>query len=343
MAEYNDCLDKQRVKEPGIILGNEGPNEDSHDIKLGNDEDYNESQGSTENEGPSHYNNIIHHKDKAVSVSCQNSEDLSKNRILTTPPISDSESMIEDQNLSTDDNDSKTIISENLTQSLSNDCQDSKTSLNGSPSIDTDDADTPQNVCRICYGNDEEEQLVAPCKCLGTVQYMHESCLLTWLKSGATHCELCKTNYNFKRILKPYSERKWPNVRSWHIGWIVKELVLLDWFHFLETVLCCITLMLINRMASYDLVYQFALIALFELFYYGLNIWSCFYLLFYTRWSALNLEVHVLNYNCDEDQTSYRKFSDFLISGLESYTSLLRKNRRLRMVVNSIEEHDFAA
>lgn len=57
----------------------------------------------------------------------------------------------------------------------------------------------------------------------------------------------------------------------------------------------------------------------------------------------MNLEVHVLNYNCDEDQTSYRKFSDFLISGLESYTSLLRKNRRLRMVVNSIEEHDFAA
>ena len=63
-----------------------------------------------------------------------------------------------------------------------------------------------QSVCRICYGNDDEEELLAPCKCLGTVQFIHESCLLTWLKSGATQCELCKANYRFHRMLRPYQE-----------------------------------------------------------------------------------------------------------------------------------------
>jgi len=63
-----------------------------------------------------------------------------------------------------------------------------------------------QNVCRICYGHDDEEELLAPCNCLGTVQFIHESCLLTWLKSGATQCELCKTNYQFQRTLRPYQE-----------------------------------------------------------------------------------------------------------------------------------------
>lgn len=121
----------------------------------------------------------------------------------------------------------------------------------------------------------------------------------------------------------------------------MKELVLLDWFHFLETVLCCITLIMINRMASYDLVYQFALIFLFELFYYGLNIWSCFYLLAYERWASLNLEVRILNFSSDE--VVRRDLFSMVVSGLESYKSLLKKNRRLRMVINSIEENELLA
>lgn len=73
---------------------------------------------------------------------------------------------------------------------------------------DTEDSETDfqQDLCRICYGNDDEEELLAPCKCLGTVEHIHESCLLTWLKSGATTCELCNTSYRFRRIVKPYSK-----------------------------------------------------------------------------------------------------------------------------------------
>lgn len=94
-------------------------------------------------------------------------------------------------------------------------------------------------------------------------------------------------------------------------------------------------------MASYDLLYQFALIALFELFYYGLNIWNCFYLLTYERWSQLNVKVHVLNFASEE--TVHKNFCGYVVSALENYRGLLKKNRRLRMVVNSIEENELLA
>lgn len=77
---------------------------------------------------------------------------------------------------------------------------------NSEENIDSDNDTEKQDTCRICYANDDDEELLAACKCLGTVQYQHESCLLTWLKSGATQCELCHTNYRFKRIVKPYKE-----------------------------------------------------------------------------------------------------------------------------------------
>lgn len=86
--------------------------------------------------------------------------------------------------------------SDNKVENINNDTDDN----------DSDNDTEKQDTCRICYGNDDEEKLLAPCRCLGTVQYQHESCLLTWLKSGATQCELCNTNYRFKRIVKPYQE-----------------------------------------------------------------------------------------------------------------------------------------
>lgn len=210
--------------------------------------------------------------------------------------------------------------------------------IEDSTGVDTIWDTANQNVCRVCYGNEEEEVLLAPCKCLGTVKYIHESCLLKWLKSREPQCEICHMNYQFHRELRPHSQRKWPNIGSWHLASIVKELVLLDWFHFLETVICCVVLVLINRMSSFDVVYQFALIALFELFYYGLNIFSCFYLLYYQRWSQLNLIVRILNH--DKNQPRDYRLATFLYAGLENYAILLRKNRRLRLVVNAIEEVD---
>ena len=39
-------------------------------------------------------------------------------------------------------------------------------------------------TCRICLGDEEEEEadnpLIAPCKCTGTMGYLHKDCLREW-------------------------------------------------------------------------------------------------------------------------------------------------------------------
>jgi len=62
-----------------------------------------------------------------------------------------------------------------------------------------------KNTCRICYCNDNEVEspLLIPCKCAGTMKYIHFSCLETWLKSKSVlksnENEIC-SSYNLKQI-----------------------------------------------------------------------------------------------------------------------------------------------
>eukprot|EP00445_Apocalathium_hangoei_P042596 CAMPEP_0203977678 /NCGR_PEP_ID=MMETSP0359-20131031/101734_1 /ASSEMBLY_ACC=CAM_ASM_000338 /TAXON_ID=268821 /ORGANISM="Scrippsiella Hangoei, Strain SHTV-5" /LENGTH=466 /DNA_ID=CAMNT_0050915887 /DNA_START=28 /DNA_END=1425 /DNA_ORIENTATION=- len=49
-------------------------------------------------------------------------------------------------------------------------------------------------ACRICLCGEEEEQLVRPCACRGTIEWVHGSCLQEWLENRQTEslrCELC--------------------------------------------------------------------------------------------------------------------------------------------------------
>ena len=75
-------------------------------------------------------------------------------------------------------------------------------------------------ICRICYQGEEDSlinPLIKPCKCSGSMKYIHLKCLLFWFKSRASnhpknsvennnffnsyfiddsmHCELCKENF----------------------------------------------------------------------------------------------------------------------------------------------------
>ena len=52
-------------------------------------------------------------------------------------------------------------------------------------------------TCRICLDEDNLENLIQPCDCTGTAAYVHEECLLNWLKvSKRTDCEICKFEYD---------------------------------------------------------------------------------------------------------------------------------------------------
>ena len=58
--------------------------------------------------------------------------------------------------------------------------------------------------CRICHSVNDLEALVSPCLCTGSMKYVHESCLLNWLKSSVkTNCELCLHEVPVKKLLKP--------------------------------------------------------------------------------------------------------------------------------------------
>jgi E3 ubiquitin-protein ligase MARCH6 len=66
---------------------------------------------------------------------------------------------------------------------------------------DKDDADS----CRICRGEGTpDEPLFYPCKCSGSIKYVHQECLMEWLShTQKKHCELCKTSFRFTKLYHP--------------------------------------------------------------------------------------------------------------------------------------------
>jgi len=57
-------------------------------------------------------------------------------------------------------------------------------------------------LCKVCFDIESEDRiLIAPCRCSGTVKWIHEECLKGWLVSQRLEldkaaCELCSTKYN---------------------------------------------------------------------------------------------------------------------------------------------------
>ncbi|KAF2714459.1 hypothetical protein K504DRAFT_528792 [Pleomassaria siparia CBS 279.74] len=78
------------------------------------------------------------------------------------------------------------------------------------PYPDKEDADT----CRICRGEGTtDEPLFFPCKCSGSIKYVHQECLMEWLShSQKKYCELCKTSFRFTKLYHPGMPSRIPNV-----------------------------------------------------------------------------------------------------------------------------------
>jgi len=64
------------------------------------------------------------------------------------------------------------------------------------------------DICRICHcDGTNDEPLISPCLCLGTMQYLHQSCLQRWIKSsGVKSCELCKFDFIMHSEIKPFKQ-----------------------------------------------------------------------------------------------------------------------------------------
>ncbi|KIW14879.1 hypothetical protein PV08_07664 [Exophiala spinifera] len=59
-----------------------------------------------------------------------------------------------------------------------------------------------QDHCRICRGEATPSQpLFYPCKCSGSIRFVHQECLMEWLAhSQKKYCELCKTSFRFTKL-----------------------------------------------------------------------------------------------------------------------------------------------
>lgn len=70
-------------------------------------------------------------------------------------------------------------------------------------------SDSETEVCRICHcEGDDECPLIMPCRCTGSLSFVHQTCLNQWIKSSDTRCcELCKFDFIMETKLKPL--RKW--------------------------------------------------------------------------------------------------------------------------------------
>jgi E3 ubiquitin-protein ligase MARCH6 len=71
-----------------------------------------------------------------------------------------------------------------------------------------------QDTCRICSAPAEADQpLFYPCKCSGTIRYIHQDCLTTWLShSKKKSCDVCKHPYAFTKVYAPDMPARLPPV-----------------------------------------------------------------------------------------------------------------------------------
>ena len=60
---------------------------------------------------------------------------------------------------------------------------------------------TNEKLCRICFRTDEstDDPLLTPCKCSGSMSFIHFNCLKEWLKNKLVTKE---TNYSYSFTLK---------------------------------------------------------------------------------------------------------------------------------------------
>ena len=57
----------------------------------------------------------------------------------------------------------------------------------------------PGDICRVCRCEATQDRpLFHPCICTGSIKYIHQDCLLQWLKySKKEFCELCNHRFSF--------------------------------------------------------------------------------------------------------------------------------------------------
>ena len=71
-------------------------------------------------------------------------------------------------------------------------------------------------VCRVCQlslEDEPEKRLFYPCRCSGSIKYVHEDCLAQWLrvkKSQKDACEVCGALFEWHTVYRKGAPRRLP-------------------------------------------------------------------------------------------------------------------------------------
>ncbi|KAI5252531.1 hypothetical protein E4T42_03302 [Aureobasidium subglaciale] len=80
------------------------------------------------------------------------------------------------------------------------------------PNQSSDKSPAEGDTCRICRSEGSAtEPLFYPCKCSGSIKFVHQDCLMEWLShSHKKHCELCKTPFRFTKLYDSHMPQALP-------------------------------------------------------------------------------------------------------------------------------------
>lgn len=101
------------------------------------------------------------------------------------------------------------------------------------------------DLCRICQMGEESSSnpLIQPCRCTGSLQFVHQDCIKRWLRSkissgtnleGITTCELCKDKLRLNLDNFDIQELYRSHVQSEYDDFISSGLYLVVLLHFCE-------------------------------------------------------------------------------------------------------------
>jgi Protein involved in mRNA turnover and stability len=82
--------------------------------------------------------------------------------------------------------------------------KDCQTEVETEVETEVDTISLCEPCCRVCQCDASEEELISPCLCSGSVKWIHESCLIQWMKSSFKEsCELCIQKIKTTKRRKP--------------------------------------------------------------------------------------------------------------------------------------------
>ncbi|AWP04612.1 putative E3 ubiquitin-protein ligase MARCH6-like [Scophthalmus maximus] len=90
------------------------------------------------------------------------------------------------------------------------------------------------DICRVCRSEGTQDKpLYHPCVCTGSIKFIHQECLLQWLKhSRKEYCELCKHRFAFTPIYSPDMPSRLP-VQDIFSGLVTSVgTAIRYWFHY---------------------------------------------------------------------------------------------------------------